>query len=255
MLRRQKILGGYALLCLAGAAVTWLLQVFDHREIAGVSVWLKPTKFFLSIAIFGGTAAWFFGYVRASRRSRWLMRLTIGLLILTASFELFWITWQGAHGVHSHFNFDTALTSLMYALMGVGAVLLVGTTLPLAWEIARRPIEGMEPAYHLAVVLGLVLTFALGGTLGGYISASGGSPVGPYSSAMPLFAWNQSGGDLRVAHFLGIHAQQAVPLLAAALVALGHRRRLTVLAGAAAYGALTIFVWLQATGGRPLIPA
>ena len=29
--------------------------------------------------------------------------------------------------------------------MGLFAVLLVGTTLPLAWEIARRPAAGLRP--------------------------------------------------------------------------------------------------------------
>lgn len=253
LLRRHRLLGGYALLCMAGAAVTSISLALDERMIDGVSVWLKPTKFFLSIAVFAGTAAWFFGYIRAHRRRGWLMRLTVFTLILTASFELFWITWQGAHGVRSHFNFDSELSSLMYALMGIGAVLLVATTLPLAWEIARRPVAGLEPAYRLAVICGLVLTFGLGGGFGGYISASGGSPVGEYASALPLFAWNQAGGDLRVAHFLGIHAQQALPLAAIALRAAGWARTVPVVVFGVLYGGLTVTLWLQAVAGRPLI--
>lgn len=252
ILRRKPVLGAYALLCLAGAGITTVAPLLDERTIDGASVWLKPTKFFLSIAVFAGTAAWFFGYVRPGRRKSPLMRLAVFMLILTASFELFWITWQGAHGVRSHFNFDTVLSSLMYALMGVGAVTLVATTLPLAWEIARRPVDGMEPAYRLAVILGLILTFGLGGSLGGYISASGGSAVGEYASAMPLFAWNQVGGDLRVAHFLGIHAQQVLPLAAVGLGAMGIARKGAMILFGLAYAGLTIGLWSSAVSGAPL---
>lgn len=255
MLKRHRLLGAYALLCLAGAIATVVLSLSDPRTIDGASVWLKPTRFFLSIAVFAGTAAWFFGYIRPGRHRCWLMKLTVFTLVLTASFELFWITWQGAHGVRSHFNFDTQLASLMYALMGVGAVLLVSTTLPLAWEIGRRPVSGLDPAYRLAVVLGLVLTFALGGSLGGYISASGGSAVGHYSSNLPLFAWNQAGGDLRVAHFLGIHAQQAVPLAALALRRYGLAMKGMVFLFGLIYAGMTLAAWWRAVAGYPLIAA
>ena len=227
----------------------------SERTIGGVSVWLKPTKFFLSIAVFSGTAAWFFGYVRPEHRKGWLLRITVGVLLLTAGYELFWITWQGAHGLRSHFNFDTPVYALMYALMGVGAVLLVATTLPLAWAIAHRPAQGIDPGYRLAVVLGLFLTFALGGSLGGSISASGGSPVGAYASSIPLFAWNQAGGDLRVAHFLGIHAEQALPLLAVALYKVGWRGKAPAVVIALGWTALTLGLWTSARAGQPLIGA
>ncbi|MGF1550087.1 MAG: hypothetical protein ACFBQW_06090 [Sphingomonadaceae bacterium] len=249
---RHRLLASYAALCLLGALATSIAMLVDPRTILGVSVWLKPTKFFLSIAVFAGTAAWFFGYVRSDRRRSWLLRITVAILLLAASFELFWITFQGARGLASHFNFDTPFYATMYSLMGVGAVLLVSTTLPLAWEIARRPAPGLDPAYRLAVVLGLVMTFGLGGSLGGYISASGGAAVGAHASVIPLFAWNQAGGDLRVAHFFGIHAQQALPLFAAALAAMRAPARLPlVLLAALAWAALTLGTWAQAVAGRP----
>ena len=248
-------LGGYALLSLAGAVVTTLLLVIDPRTIGDVSVWLKPTKFFLSIGVYAGTMAWFFGYVRPERRSAWLMKLTVGALLATGVFEQAWITWQAAHGLHSHFNFDTPLYALMYAMMGVAAVILVGVTLPLAWEIARRPVQSLNPAYRLAVLCGLGLTFALGGSFGGYISASGGSPVGAYASGVPLFAWNQLGGDLRVAHFLGLHALQALPLIAVGLRRIGRLNMTWVTVATLLYAALTIGLWFSARSGVPLIPS
>lgn len=248
LLQRHRVLGGFALICLAGAAMTLVLQLLDDRMIGDVSVWLKPTKFLLSIGVFAGTAAWFFGYIRPERRNSALMILTVGVLLVTALFELVWITWQGAHGLKSHFNFDSEFYGGMYALMGVAATLLVGTTLPMAWEIGRRPVAGLNKAYQLAVILGLVLTFFLGGFLGGYISMSGGSPVGEYASHIPLFKWNNLGGDLRIAHFLGLHAEQFLPLLAWLFL----KRRLWVILAAIAYAAITLTLWSTARAGVPL---
>ena len=231
-------------------------QFVDDRMLGDVSVWLKPTKFFLSIGVFSATVAWFFGYVRSGRRGSVLMISTISVLLITAGFELFWVTWQGAHGLMSHFNFDTQLYTGMYSLMGVAATLLVATTLPLAWEIGRRPVDGLDPAYRTAVVLGLVLTFFLGGFLGGSISAHGSSAIGEYASDLPLFAWNRLGGDLRVAHFLGMHAQQTLPILAIALAAIrAPKRRLLVVLVALIYAALTLGLWVAARAGQPLLPA
>lgn len=256
LLSRQPVLGWFALLSLACAALTTALMAFDARLIGDVSVWLKPTKFFVSMAVFIGTMAWFFGAIRPERRSSWLARSVIAVILVTAIFELVWITWQGAHGELSHFNFSGPFERAMFSLMGIAAVLLVATTLPMAWEIALRPAAGLDPAYRVAVILGLALTFALGGSLGGAIAANGGATVGPYASAVPLFAWNQIGGDLRVAHFFGMHAQQALPILAAMLIAVRARgRRATVALAAIAYAMVTLALWRQAVEGIPLIPA
>ena len=234
------------------------LQLVDPRvRDSGVNVWVKPAKFLSSVGIFALTAAWFFGYVRPERRRSRLMRGTVAVLIAAGTFELVWISWQAAHGLESHFNFDTPFYIMMYQLMGAFAVLLVGTTLPLAWEIARRPALHLRKDFVAAVVLGLLLTFLLGGMLGGYMSSQAGHSVGMEGGRTFLFGWNRSGGDLRIAHFLGIHAEQAVPILAAltAEAGLGQRARWAALAaGTTAYAVLTLAIFAQAVAGRALFP-
>jgi hypothetical protein len=257
MLLGAGLLAGTGALLLL-ALVALALQMVDPRLLAsGVNVWVKPAKFFSSVGIFALTAAWFFGYIRPERRRSPLMRGTVAMLIVAGTFELAWICWQAANGLESHFNTDTPFYALMYALMGLFAVLLVGTTLPLAWEIARRPAPHLRREFVAAVVVGLVLTFLLGGMLGGYMSSQAGHSVGAEGGKTFLFGWNRSGGDLRIAHFLGIHAQQAIPILAAlaAEAELGQRGRWAALiVGAAAYVVLTLTVFAQAVAGRPLFP-
>lgn len=255
LLVRQRILALYGFALLVLAALAFSLQAFDPRTIGGVNVWMKPGKFLVSVAIFALTAAWFFGYIRPERRRAAPMRATALTLIAAASFELFWITWQAAHGIGSHFNSSTPLYAVMFALMGVFAIILVGTTLPLAWEIGRRPAPGLDRDFAAAVVIGLILTFVLGGGLGGYMSAHGSHSVGAEGGHVPVFGWNRSGGDLRPAHFLGIHAQQIVPILALLAALLPVRfRRPALAAGVAAFVAVTIALFAQGVAGQPLLP-
>jgi hypothetical protein len=67
--------------------------------------------------------------------------------------------------------------------------------------------------------------------------------------------WSTTGGDLRIGHFVGMHALQALPLLA---LLLGKRLdeltriRLLLVAGVA-YGILTVLLTWQALRGQPLL--
>ena len=255
---RQGTLALYGVILVLLSLVAIMLQAVDPRLLeSGVNVWVKPAKFLISVGIFSLTAAWFFGYVRPERRGSPLMRFTVRMLIFAGSFELVWISWQGAHGLESHFNTSTPFYTTMYVLMGIGAALLVGTTLPLAWEIGRRPAQGLSRDFAAAVVIGLLMTFLLGGILGGYMSSQHGHSVGIEGGRTFLFAWNRSGGDLRIAHFLGIHAEQAIPIFAALTSAVGFGTRTKwalLLGGTATYATLTLAVFAQAVAGRPLFP-
>ncbi len=256
LLERQPLLGSYGLALLALAVLTTFAQLIDPRTLdGGVNVWVKPTKFFVSVGLFALTSAWFFGYVRPERRRSWTMRLTVAALIVSASFELVWISWQASQGVGSHFNLSTPFTALMFSLMGLFALILTGTALPLAWEIARRPAAGLRPDFVVAVATGLVLTFILGTTVGAYMGSNGSHAVGPEGANLPIFGWNRQGGDLRIAHFLGLHAQQAIPLIAVLAAGAARATRWSLLIGGGAlYTAVTLLLFAQAVSGRPLLP-
>lgn len=254
--RRHRTLASFGIALLVLIPPVLMMMAMDPRLLpTGISPWLKAAKFLMSIGLFALTAAWFFGHVRPERRDTPLLRWAARALILSASFELFWIIWQAAHGVDSHFNHSTPLGSTMFNLMGLFALVLTATTLPLAWEIYRRPIEDLPSDYVAAVVAGLVLTWLLGTGAGIVIAYNGGHAVGAEGLGVPVLGWNRIGGDLRVAHFLGIHAEQLIPAAAALIggVTIAVRRRL-IAAGAIAYVAVTLAVLVQALAGRPLIP-
>lgn len=253
---RQPLLARYGLALLLIALVTGAAQLFDPRTVDGVNTWVKPTKFLVSVGVFALTAAWFFGYVRPERRNARMLGATVWTLVVTGSLELLWIGWQASQGLASHFNDDSVFHQVMYGMMGIWAVLLIGTTLPLAWEVARRPAPGLRADFVAAGVIGLLLTFLLGGALGGYMSAQPGHSVGAESNGLPLFGWNGIGGDLRVAHFMGIHAEQAIPIMAALVAGMTERTRWQLIVGGAAlWTTVTLLVFAQAVAGMPLLPS
>lgn len=255
--QRQPQLTGFGLLLLALAVPTAVAGLIDSRTLEGVDVWLKPLKFMLSVALFSLTMAWFFGYLPEERRHARPARLIVWTILIAGTFEIAYITLQGARGQASHFNNSSPLYIGLYALMGIGALAITATTLPLAREIRRHALPGLSPAFRTSLIVGLVATFALGASSGILISQMG-RHVGELTggAVVPLFGWSRSIGDLRVAHFFGLHAQQILPIAGALLAHYLPRRALPLFwLFATGYVVLTLFAALQALAGEPLLPA
>jgi hypothetical protein len=82
-----------------------------------------------------------------------------------------------------------------------------------------------------------------------------GAPDG--GPGLPVTGWSTQHGDLRVPHFVGLHALQVLPLLTFVAVRRrdeAARTRLT-LAVAATYGLVFVVLLIQALRGLPLISA
>ena len=231
---------------------------FDDRTLYGVSVWTKPAKFALSLAVYFATLVWFAHYIDRDYFLRREGKTLIWLPVACAWFEMAYIIIQASQGETSHFNTGTAFHATMYSLMGFGAVTLVSVLVWYASAIIRRnpTTNPFTNPMLLALVLGLGITFLLGGGFGGYLSSMGGHWVNaPATDAggSLLFGWTRQGGDLRVAHFFGMHAMQALPLFACTLSAKWseHTKVACVVAFAAAYSAFTVMTFMQAVAGQP----
>jgi len=252
----QRALIGFSLLLLVALAVTLLLGQIDTRTLDGIGVWVKPAKFQAAIALHCLTWAVLLNLVERVAHERRLLRVSAWLVIGCNAFELFWITWQAAHGRASHYNYGSVLASVMYGLMGVGAVTIIAMNLPLAWAIRRWPAAELRPPLPLSAVLGLLLSFLLTLALGLYMSQQPGHAVGTIGGHAPLFGWNRSGGDLRVSHFFAIHAMQLVPLAGLFAASLAPRLRIpAVLLAAVLVTAASVASFLQALAGEPFLAA
>jgi hypothetical protein len=247
---RDRSLAIFAAVLLALLVPAAIAAGIDERVVRGVNVWIKPMKFALAIAVLALTTAWFIGHLPAPRRGTRAVRRIAALLIATGSFELGYITLQAALGEASHYNVGDAFHGTMYTLMGIGALGLTATQPMLAWQLHRHGDRSVPPAYRLAVLLGLVLTFVLGAGVGSVLSAIE-PPTGP---GLPLLGWSTVAGDLRPAHFVGIHAGQILPLVGIALVAAKlPQGRAWVWAAAAGYSALCAVLVARAFAGLPFV--
>ena len=237
----------------ANAAVTlvcfvacFALQYVDVREFNGANVWMKPAKFFLSISLHFATIAWALSFAsEAVRRSR-LVTWTSWAIVISAWYELIYISFRAARGEASHFNTGTFSNAILYQLMALGAVVLVVGAAIIGWAIWRRMpksiwTESIALGFGLAAVLALVVGFTLGGNSGHWIGGDMNDATG-----LPIFKWSTTGGDLRVSHFIGLHAMQIVPF-----AALSGRR--SVVYGVALLTAIaTALTYVQALSGTPL---
>lgn len=250
--QRDPTLAGYGFALLATAIVLMVVAGFDGRSLNGETVWAKPIKFLLSVGLFALTSGWFIGDLPSDRQRAMPARIIRWTIIATGSLELAYITWQAALGQPSHFNATTPFHATMYALMGLGAVALTATALPLAREVWRHGV-GLPPAMRLSIVLGLALTAILGIGTGIVLARHGGHAVGGIAGApgLPFTGWSTTGGDLRIPHFLGIHAQQGIPLAGAASVTwLPRHAKAAVWVISALYVVLTLAAFVLALKGR-----
>lgn len=249
--------------------------IFDPRILTGVPIWLKPFKFSVSTLIYGVTWAWMTSLlVKGKRVAYWVSNV----IVATLTIEMVVIVLQVIRGQTSHFNMTTPLNGALFATMGASIVVLWTGTLVLTVLVFRSPLADL--ASRWAIRLGAVISLA-GLALGflmtsptkaqvqsmqdknfqGIVGAhSVGVPDG--GPGMPITGWSTTGGDLRIPHFVGMHALQVLPLLVLLLGVLATRfarlrpelvrTRLLVVA-AAAYAGLTAVVTWQAERGQSLV--
>jgi hypothetical protein len=118
-----------------------------------------------------------------------------------------YISYQASQGAASHYNVADPFHAFMFGVMGLAAVGLTASQAWLAWEIWKEQGVAGLPVEALGVVIGLTLTFVLS-TISGFMLGGNQPPAG---QGFPLVGWHLY-KDIRPAHFLGVHAQQLIPL-------------------------------------------
>jgi hypothetical protein len=128
----------------------------------------------------------------------------------------------------------------------------------LGWIVRRDKNADLGVALREGIWLGFLLSFCLTMIVAAYLSAMTGHHVGVHpegAPTLPLFGWSGVTGDLRPAHFLSLHAMQALPLLGLWLDRRGVAAPLRAIRLAAAgYSVLTFGIFAQGLLGMPLVP-
>lgn len=262
----DRILTATGLAMLTLLPVTLAGVLVDARLLDGVPVWLKPAKFAASTAVYSLTLPWVLAALRDWPRLRHAAsRVTVGVMVL----EVAVITIQAWRGVASHFNVSTPLDAALFGVMGaaIAAQTVVAGLVAFALVRQRFDDEVMGTAMRAGMIIA-VLGASTGGLMTspsriqideavrtGHMTRAGGHTVGAPDGTPGLagIGWSREHGDLRVPHFIGLHALQALPLVALAWRrrTLAEVRRMRIVAaGYAGFFALTL---VQALLGEPLL--
>lgn len=203
-----RLLRGVVVAYVPLTAALAVAALVDPRTLLGEPVWVKPLKFSVSIGLNGAALLWLVQRAPAVP----LIRAAALLSAVGLAVEQALITLQAARGVRSHFNMDTPFDGAVFAGMGVSLAAGVGVaTIALAVAFALRPPQDPVLTRVARSGLGLMLAaFCVGGVMLALGGHSIGTPDG--GPGLPLLGWSSVAGDLRPAHFVGLHALQCLIL-------------------------------------------
>lgn len=253
----EAIYWSIAFAMLAAFLVTLVLMQFDARTLDGhTSVWTKPLKFELSLAIHAATIALACSLLSASHRHGSVMLLVALAFLAACIVEMGYIIFQGALGQQSHFKVDTPFHSFMYSVMAFAAIIIIGAAGAVGLAAFADKECAATPTLRIAIGLGfiggtiltLITAFTIGGRMSPYVEG-----IPEFSARMILTGWSQTSGDLRVSHFLATHMIQAVPFIGLLLGGLTTNRVavMGVVGCAALWTLLTISEYRTALAGKP----
>lgn len=190
------------------AMVLLAMLPFEKGQLLGINLWIKPLKFALSIGIYCLSWVLILPYLPGEKYKRRFVRFTI----FAMSFEMLAIVSQAARGELSHFNQSGLYNIVLYGLMGIVITAQTLFSIYLGFKFLKhKPLE-LNQAMTWAIRLGIIIS-AIFALQGGFIGQRMGHTVGASDggAGIPFVNWSKNHGDLRFAHFFGLHALQVLP--------------------------------------------
>lgn len=252
------------------AVVSVAARFVDPVEISGVNGWDKPLKFAVSTVIYCVTWSWLIGQLDRGRRVASAAGLVITVMFVI---EIGIIVGAAAAGTTSHFNVSSPLATVLWAAMAVSITVLWVATLVVAVILFRSRLGDAARTLAIrsgAVIslvglgLGFLMTSPTAQQLADFRGIAGAHTVGIADGGpgIPILGWSTVAGDLRIPHFIGMHALQGIPLALIAIELLSRRvialrdvrvRARLVIAAAAGYAAMVALVTWQALRGQSIV--
>jgi hypothetical protein len=216
------------------------------------------------------TLAWVFTHLPAWTRTRRVVgRVTAVVMVV----EWAIIALQAWRGTASHFNIGTPLDATLFSVMGGAILVQTVATIAVAAALWRQTFADAALGWALRLGMTITIVGAFSGGLmtrptaaqldamrsGQGIAAAGAHTVGAIDGGpgLPGTGWSTEHGDLRVAHFVGLHALQALALLALVLgrrLADAARARLILVAGSSYALLFAVLLWQALRGQSVLNP-
>ncbi len=209
--RRNKVLFWVGNFLFLIVLFSFFGSFLSDKIVLGTNTFSKPFKYSLSSWATCWSLCWILYYLESSKIKKsasWI----IGSVVL---FENLIIFIQSLRGEPSHYNMSTPLNSLLSVLI-IFFMLIFSLTLIrvciLFFNQQKFPIsQHYTWGVRFGVLIFVVSSILIGGLMFGLMSHT----VGGYDGdvGLPIINWSTRFGDLRVAHFFGVHALQVIPLL------------------------------------------
>lgn len=239
------------------AAMAFFATSTAHAAAPAINPWIKPIKFSLSFSTFATTISLF---LLALRIPAWQLRLARRAIAVSVALEIFSLgaqAWRSVYAAGSHTLTDSLLAQMTNSMVMVNTAIV-------AWMLALFCLDRVKARIvdwpMVSAIRYSIVIFLVGNAVGGYMLARGSHTVGASDSApgLPFLNWSTIGGDLRIAHFIAIHAIQIVPLFAYVLAQMSpvptvKQRRFAVALVALAVAVAVGGTFVQAALGRPLL--
>jgi hypothetical protein len=224
-----------------------ILTQSDDLQLLGVSRWIKPMKFFFSVGLMVWTMGWLLFYLDHKRRV-WIISWFV---LITMFIENFLIMMQSIRGVPSHFNVHDPTNAMVFSTMGIAIVVFTFTIIYAEVLFFRQKQFSIPAAYLWGIRLGIlffiIFSIEAGLMLSRLSHTVGGADGGP---GLPLVNWSSEFGDLRIAHFLGMHSLQLLPLVGYYIF----KKKESIIIFSTGYFLLVLATLIVALEGLPLLP-
>jgi hypothetical protein len=222
-LKHTKSLFWLAVICVVVAVALVPLWILDSRQLLGVSVWEKPIKFYISVAIFSFTYSWLSSLL--TRGGRWV-KLTGLVIAVSLAVENILILAVASNGETSHFNVSTPTAIAIWSIMATFISIVLFSTIFISLMIFFQKHQELNlkltlalGSVNTAVGMGLayLMTWPTANQLANFQGIAGAHAVGVEDGGpgLPFLGWSTVAGDLRVGHFFGLHSIQVATILIA----------------------------------------
>ena len=222
-LKHTKSLFWLAIICVGVAVALIPFWILDSRTLLGVSVWEKPIKFYISVAIFSFTYSWLSSFL--TRGGRWV-RLAGLVIAVSLAVEIVIILAMASIGDTSHFNVSTPTAIAIWSIMATFISIVLFSTIFISLMIMFQKQQDFNlklalalGSINTAVGMGLayLMTWPTANQLANYQGIAGAHAVGVDDGGpgLPFLGWSTVAGDLRVGHFFGLHSIQVAAILLA----------------------------------------
>lgn len=199
--------------------------VVDDRLVTGMPAWAKTTKFSVSLALYAASLMWMLSYVKGRPRLVGFIQTASALLL---TLEMVIVILQTIRGQASHFNVSDSFNTTLFSVMGAAIstfwlINLLGAVLLLFQPMPNRTLGWSMRLGIIIALIGMALAFLMTANTANRITPEGqtrptysaghtvGAPDG--GDSLLFLGWSTTHGDLRIPHFIGIHALQIIPLV------------------------------------------